>query len=314
MSLAGRGTLAGSAAVVAMVIVAVVYSRQGAPRESSLVLWESFSWSAFNGSAGRLERQLREAGARHRIEVDLLVLGPRREPREALRERLTRGRYDGVVLGPLAALEAAAFATEFPAVHFTALSLLDEPPAGTPRSNTTTVYLDRSPAYLEAGRRLAADHGVTRVGVLAAVTSPRAPLEAFGNGLMAERADTEVRETVISPLHDRVQIRRAVEDFADAGVQAVLLSLGAQNSYALEVCEDEGLQVVAPNWGWSRPRPGSVLLSIDDDLVGGLEAAWSASGEHGSVAAGAVIREVREPLGAAGWLAELFGRLTRGRD
>jgi hypothetical protein len=223
-------------------------------------------WGAVTAGSTATSRELTWTALRNGCWPTFLAVGEREDASERLEAALSAGRIAAAVLGPPLSSSAGALATRHPGVTFI---LLGGPPGDDGIANTVQLVFERTGAFREAGR-LAAAVGPT--AVLSGPGRPDAETAAFVAGagdvedaplplvrVLPERADTAVLETVVSGL--RAQ-----------GVAVFLYRPTGSRAAFLDVLAAAGGSAVVEDWEASKPRPGQVLASIEDDLAAGIAA------------------------------------------
>ncbi|MGO9308867.1 MAG: hypothetical protein ACLQDL_07585 [Spirochaetia bacterium] len=251
-----------------------------------LFSFEQPFWSSIGGGRS-LRAALAGAAAVHGYfpRVDVGPVGT--DASSALAANLASGKYAAAVVGPLLSFEWSTFVSKFPDTRFV---LIDVPvPSRDLPSNAVYLDFDRTGAFREAGR--AAGESVRgrfgaaevsplgqRIAVLTSQGSDltREETEAFTRGV-AEALDggQPVTRTFASPL-DPTGTRAAVDEMRRAGVEIFLLGLGENDPLGLEALHDAGGAAVLADWQVSRAFPAQVLLSIEEDVPGGIRRALDA--------------------------------------
>jgi hypothetical protein len=222
------------------------------------------------------------AGAAARGLFPRFVLSPpAADPSGDLEGRLAPNGYAAAIVGPLLSLEWEKFVRKFPATRFV---LVDAPmPAGEPPRNALFLTFDRTAAFRDAGRAAGAfvrsfTGGATapregaRIAVLSSSNSGLSAAEedAFSRGA-AEVLDTDrlVSRSLPDPV-DRTAIRAAVDKLRSGGTEVFLLGLGEHDPLALEALRDSGGIAVVADWQVSAAYPAQVMLSVENDVPGGI--------------------------------------------
>ena len=251
-----------------------------------LFSFEQPFWSSIGGGRS-LQAALAGAAAVHGYfpRVDVGPVGA--DALSALVGNLTAGGYAAAVVGPLLSFQWSTFVARFPGTRFV---LIDAPaPAQDLPSNAVYLDFDRTGAFHDAGR--AAGESVRgrfgsadvsqlgqRIAVLTSNDSGLAAeeVEAFTRGV-AEVLDggKPVSRTLASPL-DRAATRAAVDEMRRAGAEIFLLGLGENDPLGLEALRDAGGAAVLADWQVSGVFPAQVLVSVEEDVPGGITRALDA--------------------------------------
>lgn len=213
------------------------------------------------------------------------------DPSAALAGAVTTGRYAVVIVGPLLSLDWQSYVPRFPQTRFV-LVAAPAPVTGAP-SNAVFLTFDRTPAFREAGRAAAQWVGgrreasgtfapaaapAERIGVLTSDDSGLSASEtdAFMSGVADSRIGGTPTKRVLSPPLDRNSVRTAIDQMRGAGASVFLLGLGEHDPLALEALRDGGGMAVVADWEASGAFPAQVLVSVEEDVRGGIARAWDA--------------------------------------
>ncbi len=194
-----------------------------------------------------------------------------------------------VVVGPLLSYEWGSFAARFPVVRFILIG--DIPPAAVP-PNVVVLSYDRTAAFRSAGMR-AARVARSAGGHVAVLTSGASDLGESETAAFVEGATSggeQETPVVLSlpALPERAAVQSAVGDLRGAGAEVILLGLGSLDAWALEVMKGTGGHAVLADWKSSGAFPGVVLLSVEEDVPGGVARALRALSHGQKTAVGPV--------------------------
>jgi len=234
-----------------------------------------------------------------RFDTDLAV-----EPVAGLLGSTAAGRYAVVVVSPLLSFQWSQFVPSLPGTEFVLVGV--PAPLGEAPKNAIFLTFDRAPAFREAGRsagesvRATAGAGTppsdlgVRVGVLAAERTGLAPAEAeaFALGVadVLDGARPVNRTLAASP--DAEAIRASISQMRGEGVAVFLLGLGERDPVGLEALRDGGGAAVVSDWQASGAFPAQVLVSVEEDVPGGIARALAAS-KSGSRSVAGPVKVVR---------------------
>jgi len=87
---------------------------------------------------------------------------------------------------------------------------------------------------------------------------------------------------------DKTRIKAAVDDLRRAGVEVFLLGLGENDPLGLEALRDAGGKAVLADWQVSGAFPSQVLMSVEEDVPGGITRALDALRAGASLVQGPV--------------------------
>ena len=245
-----------------------------------LFSFEQPFWSSIGGES-RLGASLALEAAAHGYmpRIDIEPVGP--DAVGALSGKIAPGGYGAAIVGPLLSFEWGGFVTKFPGTRFVLIDapvpLRDAPP------NAVFLTFDRTGAFRAAGRaagtEVRARFGAvdaSRLGPrIAVVTSADSDIssdevDAFTRGV----ADTldggrpEVR-FLASPV-DTGAVTAAVSLLRRAGAEILLLGLGEHDPAGLQALRDAGGSAVLGDWLVSGAFGEQVLLSVEEDVPGGI--------------------------------------------
>jgi hypothetical protein len=236
-------------------------------------------WSSIGGDA-RLGAALAGVAALHGYFPRVVIEPAGTDPLAALAAGLDPGRHAAVVVGPLLSFQWEGFVAKYPRTRFV---LIDAPPPGQDPPNAVFLTFDRTGAFRDAGRAAgadvrkrfgAADASVLgpRIAVLTSVDSDLSPgeVDSFTRGV-AEALDGGRPESRLLPAPaDAGAISAAVDQLRRAGVETFLLGLGERNPAGLEALRGAGGAAVLADWRASGAFSAQVLLSVEEDVPGGI--------------------------------------------
>jgi hypothetical protein len=226
------------------------------------------------------------------------------EPVAGLLRNVAGGGYAVVIVGPLLSFQWSQFVPSIPGSEFVLVGV--PAPAGPAPRNAVFLTFDRAPAFREAGR--AAGESVrasagpeasssllgARVGVLTADRSGLAPAEAeaFALGVADALDGARPVNRTLTASPDPEVIRAAVSQMRGEGVQIFLLGLGERDPVGLEALRDGGGAAVVSDWQASGALPAQVLVSVEEDVPGGITRALAAA-KSGATRVDGPVRAVR---------------------
>jgi hypothetical protein len=252
----------------------------------ALYSFEQPFWSSIGGEP-RLHAALAGAAASHgyfpRIDVD----GAGTDPQALLAGILGSGAYSAAIVGPLLSFEWTAFVPRFPGTRFV---LIDAPPPDQdPPPNAVFLTFDRTGAFRDAGRAagesVRATHGAaeaslsgSRIAMLTSDASGLAPAEvdAFTRGVAEALDGARPVSRVLAAPSDRAAVRAAVDEMRRAGAEVFLIGLGEQDPMGLEALRDNGGRAIVADWQVSGAFRAQVMLSVEEDVAGGITRALDA--------------------------------------
>ena len=255
-----------------------------------LFTFEQPFWSSL-GDDPRLKAAVAADAARRGYLPRIDIGAGTPDPVTALVSTVSTGRYGVVIVGPLLSFDWASYVGKFPRTRFV---LIDAPaPAQGSPANAVFLTFDRTAAFREAGHAAAEsvrgklgapDTAATgselgpRIGVLTSDNSElsAAEIDAFKLGI-ADSLDggTPVTRTIPAP-PDRNSITAAVDQMRRAGVEIFLFGLAEHDPLALEALRDGGGSAVVADWEASGAFAAQVLVSVEEDVPGGMMRAWDA--------------------------------------
>jgi hypothetical protein len=234
-----------------------------------VVLADDPWWGAVAAGSTAPARQVAKAVLAKGYWPTFLAVAEREDASERLEAVLGAGRIAVVVIGPPLSTDAAALAARHPGVTFILLGGL---PGDDGFANTVQLAFDRTTAFREAGR-LAAAAGPT--AVLSTQGRPDAETAAFVAGVGDVEGAPRPLERVLPDRPDTAVLETAVSVLRAQGVSVFLYRPTGSRAAFLDVLAAAGGSGVVEDWAVSRPRPGQVLASIEDDIAGGIAACLS---------------------------------------
>jgi len=251
-----------------------------------LFSFEQPFWSSIGGEP-RLRAALAGAAAARGYLPRVAVDAAAADPLAPLVENLTARAYAAVIVGPLLSFEWAAYVPRFPGTWFI---LVDAPaPVQDPPPNAVYLTFDRTDAFREAGHAAgqsvlgrfgAADASQLgkRIAVLASDDSglSAAEVSAFTRGVTEALDGGQPVIWSLAAAPDRSMIRAAVDQMRRGGVEIFLLGLGERDPQGLEALRDAGGLAVVADWRVSGAFAAQVMLSIEEDVPGGITHALDA--------------------------------------
>ena len=223
-------------------------------------------WSAAAAGSPATARRIGLAALRHGYVPSIVAVPVRESARERLVAALSHGRVAVAVLGPPLCFRAGEIAIRFPDVTFV---LVGGPDADDGIPNTVQLVYDRAAAFHEAGS-IAAAAGT--VAVLAAPGRPEAETKAFVKGVLSVAGAVVPASRTLANAPTLDSLKSAVSEMRGAGVEVFLYRPTGSGAAFLDVLAAAGGRAVVEDWAASRPRPGQVLASIEEDLAAGIGA------------------------------------------
>jgi hypothetical protein len=241
-------------------------------------------WAATMGNETRLRAACARTALVHGMIPHFTVVAPGTDPRAALDGTLKAGRFRVAVVGPLASHEWEGFVGSFPGTRFVLVGV--PAPDRTLPANATFLGFDTREAFRTAGREAARSVGerpaadpARGCAVLAARDSDlsAAEVEAFRAGAaeVLDGARPAIEE--LGSAADKSAVRGAIQEMRGRGVEVFLLGLGSLMPAGLESLRDLGGRAVVAGWNGSDECPGQVLLSVEEDVRGGITRAVGAA-------------------------------------
>jgi basic membrane lipoprotein Med (substrate-binding protein (PBP1-ABC) superfamily) len=235
------------------------------------------SWAAL-GDEQVVRAQLASVAARHSLRLHLVLTGFTEPGRDRLERELSRAGTAAAVIGPFFSGEAISLAAAHPAVTF---CLLGPDTDATSPPNVGRLLFDRTEALATAGYAAAISlraGGKGKAGIL--LSGRHTPggdeeVGAFLRGLADAGAQPPLVRELAEPV-DRTAAVRAVAEMARDGVAIFFPRLGWQNLACLEALKNTGGCAVTEDWQASGVFAGQVFLSVEDDIIGGVDASLSA--------------------------------------
>jgi len=211
------------------------------------------------------------------------------EPVASLLRSAAAGGYAVVVVSPLLSFQWSQFVPSVPGTEFILVGV--PAPLGEAPKNAIFLTFDRAPAFREAGRaagkavRGSAGAGTppsvlgARIGVLASEGSglAREEAEAFAHGVADVLDGARPVNRTLVPSPDSEAIRASISQMRGEGVAVFLLGLGERDPVGLEALRDGGGAAVVSDWQASGAFPAQVLVSVEEDVPGGIARALAAS-------------------------------------
>ncbi len=254
------------------------------------MIFEQPWWSMLGRDLPVRVRLGAEAAVRGFLPRILVVPGQERPVERLLAETARMGRDGVVVVGPLLSYEWRSFVSRAPSLRFILIGSID----GTQLpGNALALSFDRVSAFREAGaaaaRAAVAAGGKTGVLVCDGSDLADAETAAFVEGASGVVGSPAASLVALPAAPERAAVDAAVKQMRDEGVAVLLLGLGSRNPWALETLGALGGRAVVAGWSWSRPAPAQVLLSIEEDVPGGIARGLSALSRGERQVAGPVI-------------------------
>jgi hypothetical protein len=278
-------------AVSALLVLAVVPALASCGR--LVVLAADPWWSAVSAGRAVTARQVAMAALRRGYAPSFVGVPVRQDAREHLLAALSRRRTAAAVLGPPLSFDVRELAARFPSVMFV---LVGGSGADDGIANTIQLVFDRAEAFREAGALAA---GAGPVAVLFAEGRPEGETAAFVEGVLAAPGALApvTRDVGYAPNLDR--LKSAVSELRGFGVSVILYRPTGSGAAFLDVLAAAGGSAIVEDWSASRPRPGQVLASIEEDLAAGIGACL-ARGAPPVVTIPAILVRGDAPSGRAG--------------
>jgi basic membrane lipoprotein Med (substrate-binding protein (PBP1-ABC) superfamily) len=261
--------------------VALILSLSGCWSGRALLVFERPYWDGIDGNLRLRASLVVHALGRGYLPRLSLVEAPA-EPVARLVTELSRHRYATAVVGPLLAEEWQSFTPKFPRTRF--LLVDGEIPETDQPPNVILLGFDRGVAFRAAG--FAAGHAVQEkfggaqmgtlgphIGVLVASMSDLSASEtdAFSAGV-AEALDGALPVLTRMPASvDRAAAVNTVKKMSRDGADIILLGMGSLNPWCLEALKDVGGAAVVADWASSGAFPHQVFLSVEEDVVSGID-------------------------------------------
>ena len=245
-----------------------------------LFTFEQPFWSSIGGEP-RLAAALAASAATHGYVSQFDIETAATDPVAVLAGKLALRRYAAVVVGPLLSFQWQGFAARSPGTIFI---LVDAPaPSQDAPSNVVFLTFDRTAAFRDAGRA-AGTHVRTKFGGIdssrlgpriAVLTSADSDIsatevDAFTRGVADSLDGARPEARFLTAPVDVGAIAASVSQERAAGAEIFLLGLGAQNPSALQAIHDAGGAAILGDWLVSGAFPEQVLLSVEEDVPGGI--------------------------------------------
>jgi hypothetical protein len=245
-----------------------------------LFSFEQPFWSSIGGES-RLGAALAAAAAGHGYfpRIDVEPAGP--DPVAALSGKFASRGYAAVIVGPLLSFEWERFVAKFPGTKFV---LIDAPvPARDAPPNAVFLTFDRTGAFRDAGRAAGAEVRTKfgaidasrlgpRIAVLTSVDSDisAAEVDAFTRGVADSLDGGRPEARFLTAPVDTGVVTAAVSQMRRAGADIFLLGLGEHDPSGLQALRDAGGSAVLGDWLVSGAFREQVLLSVEEDVPGGI--------------------------------------------
>jgi DNA-binding LacI/PurR family transcriptional regulator len=241
-----------------------------------LVLMDGPSWTAL-GDERAVRGALSSVAARHGLGLDLVVTGFTEPGRERLQRELSRSRVAAAVIGPFFSRDALDLAGTHPGVTF---CLLGQDAGAASPGNVVRLIFDHTEALATAGYAAALSLRSEEKAKAGIILSSRRTaggdeeVAAFLRGFADAGAAAPVVRELAEPV-DRAAVVRAVTEMARDGVTILFPRLGWQNLSCLEALKTTGGSAVTEDWQASGVFAGQVFLSLEDDVIGGVDSCLS---------------------------------------
>lgn len=245
-----------------------------------LFVFEQPFWASIGGDA-RLGASLAGAAAARGYfpRIDIAPAGP--DPLAAFAATLASREYAAVIVGPLLSFQWEDFAALHPRTRFV---LVDAPfPRRDPAANAVFLTFDRSGAFRDAGRAAAEDIRKRFGSADPSRLGPRiAVLTSLDSDISAEEVDAFTRGVADALEGGRPQaqslpasvdagaITAAVNQLKREGAETFLLGLGRNDPAGLEAVRAGGGSAILADWLTSGSLPAQVMLSVENDVPGGI--------------------------------------------
>lgn len=259
-----------------------------------LVYFSEPYWSAV--ASPQFSEEMSAVARRHNLEMR--VANPQiTEGVEAdLNGELAKGNVRVVVVDPFLSPNVGDVAAGHDSILFILLGQTAQP-----ARNVAVLQFDRLDAFRVEGEAVAAllrdesTGSVTaaaplKVAVL--VPAPATPTDpavaAFTAGLSeSDKKDKPFVKEIQRPV-DRATVVAATQDLRSRGYEVLFPRLGELNGACLETLAASGGFVVTEDWQASRAYPAQVLMSVEEDIAGGVDACLTAGQKQGQVVSGPV--------------------------
>ena len=244
------------------------------------------------GERGAFEKELSRAASAHGLRLHLIVAPVSTALKNSLKAELPRSAV--AVIDPLFSREAESLAAGYPEVDFVLLRGANPEEAA---GNVRYLSFDRTAAFQTAG--YAAERSLenmetsgaeeraggseSRIGVLLmrsrAVGDPAVP--AFIRGCLDAGGAAPIVKELDAPL-DKAGVTLAVEELRRKGIEIFFPRLGELNGACLTALKTSGGCAVTEDWEGTGALAGQVFLSVEEDLIGGIDACLAAPRDQGA--------------------------------
>ena len=195
--------------------------------------------------------------------------------------KLAARGYAAAVVGPLLSFEWQGFSAQHPRTIFV---VIDAPiPVGDTPPNVVFLTFDRTAAFRDAGwaagtevRRKFGAADASRLGPRIAMLTcadsdiSAAEVDAFTRGVSDSLDGGRPEARFLTSPVDAGAITAAVGQMRKAGAEVFLLGLGEHDPSGLQALRDAGGAAVLGDWAVSGAFPPQVLLSVEEDVPGGI--------------------------------------------
>ncbi len=266
------------------------------PRGMIVLVSEPYAFTL--GERGAFQKELSRIASAHGLRPRLIVAPVTAALKDALEPELPRSAV--AVIDPLFKSEARRLAAGYPKVDFVLLGGAD---AVDDAGNVRYLSFDRTAAFQTAGN--AAERSIEngessgadaeaggskpRIGVILmrsrAVGDPA--VSAFIRGCLDAGGAAPIVKELDEPL-DKAGVTLAVEELRRQGIEIFFPRIGEQNGACLAALKASGGCVVTEDWEGTGASAGQVFLSVEEDLIGGIDACLSAPRDQSAMVYGPV--------------------------
>ena len=260
------------------------------PRSMIVLVSEPYAFTL--GERGVFEKELSRAASAHGLRLHLIVAPVTAALKDTIEAGLPRSAV--AIIDPLYGREAESLAAGYPNVDFILLGgAIPEEAAG----NVRYLSFDRTAAFQTAGyaAELSIDNQESGgVGAKAEGSEPRigvilmrsravgdSAVSAFIRGCLdAGGAAPTVKE--LNEPQDKAGVALAVEELRKQGIEIFFPRLGELNGACLAALKTSGGCAVTEDWEGTGASAAQVFLSVEEDLIGGIDACLSAPRDQGA--------------------------------
>ena len=237
-----------------------------------LFYMEPYTWEILS-SQGIGRQELKSILKSYGYRTELVIAQPDIDSEVRLKEIIRTEKPQRVFMSLFFPFNVSNIAPQFPEISFVQEEQLLETHE---LINVTQISFERKQAFYQAGlivgRLIIKENELEKVGVLSSVLNEttRQEIAEFQKGFETSADPSHIVYKEIGNLTDRVKTRRMLEKMKEDGVVITLFKTYTLTGFCLDFLQKEGGVAVIEDWWGSGGYDDVVLLSIQEDFLGGV--------------------------------------------